>query len=77
MDPASFSELRAWLTEAGLAGKSEIVLLDGLCRRALDAGLPIAHATIIIDTLHPVHEGALFFASGSLAGADRPRPSRF
>jgi adenylate cyclase len=54
MDPASFSELRAWLTKASLAGKSEIVLLDGLCRRALDAGLPIAHATIIIDTLHPV-----------------------
>jgi hypothetical protein len=71
MDPASFSELCAWLTEAGLAGKSEIALLDGRCRRALDAGLPIAHATIIIDTLHPVHERARFLTSGSGAGADR------
>ena len=61
MDPANLSELRTWLTEAGLAGKSETVLLDGFCRRALGAGLPIAHAVIIIDTLHPVHEGRAFF----------------
>jgi adenylate cyclase len=50
-----------WLTEAGLAGKSETALLDGFCQRALDAGLPIARAAIIIDTLHPVHEGRAFF----------------
>ena len=57
MDPADFSELRTWLTEAGLAGTSETALLDGFCRRAFDAGLPLARATVIIDTLHPVHEG--------------------
>jgi adenylate cyclase len=61
MDAASLSELRQWLTEAGLAGKSETELLDGFCRRARNAGLPIARATIIIDTLHPVHEGRAFF----------------
>jgi adenylate cyclase len=55
------SELRTWLTLAGLAGKSETALLDGFCQRALDAGLPIARAAIIIDTLHPVHEGRAFF----------------
>jgi len=60
MDPASLSNLRTWLTEAALAGKSETALLDGFCRRALDAGLPIARAAIIIDTLHPVHEGRAF-----------------
>jgi adenylate cyclase len=60
MDTTSFSELRTWLTEAGLAGKSETALLDGFCRRALEAGLPIARAAIIIDTLHPVHEGRAF-----------------
>jgi hypothetical protein len=60
MEPASLSELRRWLTEAGLAGKGETALLDGFCRRALDAGLPIARAAIIIDTLHPVHEGRAF-----------------
>src|SRR5215469_10446087 len=60
MDGVSLSELRNWLTEAGLAGKTETALLDGFCRRALDAGLPIARAAIIIDTLHPVHEGRAF-----------------
>jgi adenylate cyclase len=64
MDPASLSELRAWLTEAGLAGKSETALLDGFCRRARDAGLPIARAAILIDTLHPVHEGRAFWWRG-------------
>jgi adenylate cyclase len=61
MDPASFSKLSAWLTEAALAGKSETELLDGLCRRAFEAGLPIARAIIIIDTLHPVYEGRAFY----------------
>jgi adenylate cyclase len=60
-DLTGLFELRTWLTEAGLAGKSETVLLDGFCRRALDASLPIARAIIIIDTLHPVHEGRAFF----------------
>ena len=60
MNPTRLAVLRAWLTEAGLAGKSETALLDGFCRLALDAGLPIARATIIIDTLHPVHEGRAF-----------------
>ncbi len=56
----SLSELHKWLTEAGLAGKSEIALLDGFCQRALEGGLPLARAAIIIDTLHPVHEGRAF-----------------
>src|SRR5215472_4511331 len=61
MVPASISELGAWLTEAGLAGTSETELLDGFCRRALEAGLPIARAIMLIDTLHPVHEGRAFY----------------
>ena len=61
MDIVSLSELRTWLTEAALAGKSETALLDGFCRRALDAGLPIARAIMLIDTLHPVHEGRAFY----------------
>ena len=60
MDPASLSQLRTWLTEAGLTGESETALLDGFCRLALDAGLPIGRAAIVIDTLHPVHEGRAF-----------------
>ena len=49
-----------WVVAAGLAGKSEAALLDGFCRRALTAGLPLARAGVIIDTLHPVHEGRAF-----------------
>jgi len=60
MDRAKFAELSAWLTQAGLAGESETALLDGFCRRAITAGLPVARAAIIIDTLHPVYEGRGF-----------------
>lgn len=60
MDRTRLSELCAWLTDAGLAGKSETDLLDGFCRRAFEAGLPIARGIIIIDTLHPVYEGRAF-----------------
>src|SRR5436305_48550 len=60
MDRAKFVDLSAWLTEAGLAGESETALLDGFCRRAIVAGLPLARAMVIIDTLHPVHEGRVF-----------------
>src|SRR5262249_33351057 len=60
MDAAAVAELRIWLTEAGLAGTSETELLDGFCRRAGAAGLPLARATLLIDTLHPVYEGRAF-----------------
>jgi adenylate cyclase len=60
MDRAKFVELGAWLTEAGLAGKSETEIVDGFCRRAVTAGLPLTRALVIIDTLHPVHEGHVF-----------------
>jgi adenylate cyclase len=60
MDPTRFAELARWTTEAGLAGKSETTILDGFCQRAVAAGLPVARAMVIIDTLHPVHEGRVF-----------------
>jgi len=60
MELAALSQLSAWLTEAGLAGESESALLDGFCRRTGEAGLLIARAAIIIDTLHPVYEGRAF-----------------
>ena len=57
MEADRLSDLTAWVTEAGLAGKSETEILDGFCCLAAAAGLPIARALVIIDTLHPVHEG--------------------
>jgi adenylate cyclase len=60
MDSQRLSELHRWLTKATLAGDSETALLDGFCRRLLDAGLPVARALVFVDTLHPLHEGRAF-----------------
>src|SRR5690349_14439326 len=55
----SIDKLHAWLTELGLNGASEETLVHGFCERAVDAGLPISRALMLIDTLHPVYEGRL------------------
>jgi adenylate cyclase len=60
MNEAAFVELSAWLTQAGLAGTSEAEIVSGFCDRCVAAGLPLARALVLIDTLHPVHEGSLF-----------------
>jgi len=54
------SAIADWIVAAGLAGESEGVLLDGFCRRALEAGLPLAGGMLLIDTLHPIYEGRAF-----------------
>ena len=60
MDNAQFAELAAWITEAGLAGQTETATLAGFCQRVLAFGLPLARATVLIDTLHPIYEGRVF-----------------
>jgi adenylate cyclase len=55
--PAAIAD---WIVAAGLAGDSEGALLDGFCRRILAAGVKLARAAVIIDTLHPVYEGRAF-----------------
>ena len=60
MNNASATEIGAWVTTAGLAGLPEPDLLRGFCERLTAAGLPLARATVIIDTLHPVYEGRAF-----------------
>jgi adenylate cyclase len=57
MEEAALPTLATWIAEAGLAGRSETVMLTGFCERALAAGLPLARGLVIIDTLHPIHEG--------------------
>ncbi len=59
MDDAQFAEIAGWLTQAGLVGEPETAILDGFCARCVAAGLPIARAHLLIDTLHPVYEGRL------------------
>src|SRR6516164_73853 len=57
MNPAAFNALSAWVTEAGLIGRSESELMAGFCRRITEAGVPLARALVILDTLHPIYEG--------------------
>ncbi len=59
MNDAQFADVAGWLTQAGLAGEFEAAILTGFCERCVAAGLPIARALVLIDTLHPVYEGRL------------------
>lgn len=56
-ETSSLAALSTWISEAGLFGTGEAALLDGFCRRAREAALPLHRALVIIDTLHPIHEG--------------------
>jgi len=57
MDEARFAELTEWITGEGLVGSTEAEMMTGFCERAVAAGLPLAAGLMIIDTLHPIHEG--------------------
>ena len=67
MNETAFSELAAWVTEAGLIGRSESELMVGFCQRVADAGVPLARAIVILDTLHPIYEGRAFRWRADLA----------
>ena len=60
MNETAFNELAGWVTEAGLVGRTESELMAGFCRRIADAGVPLARALVILDTLHPIYEGRAF-----------------
>lgn len=57
MNEAALLELDAWITKAGLEGRSETAMLTEFCKRAQTAGIPLGGAVVVIDTLHPIHEG--------------------
>ncbi len=54
------TDLATWVTQAGLKGRAETILLTGFCERVVAAGIPLAKALLIVDTLHPIHEGRVF-----------------
>ena len=60
MNETTFNQLAGWVTEAGLIGRSENELMTGFCRRIGEAGVPLARALVILDTLHPIYEGRAF-----------------
>ena len=49
-----------WIIRRGLEGGQETDLLTRFSEKCNAAGLPLARALVIIDTLHPVHEGTVF-----------------
>src|SRR5579859_3197797 len=51
----------AWTTEAGLRGIAEDELLRGFCERVIASGIPLARATLGIDTLHPDLAARIFY----------------
>ena len=57
MNETGIHDLATWVIEAGLAGTEETTMLAGFCERALAAGLPLGSLTVVVDTLHPTHEG--------------------
>lgn len=54
------NRIQKWLVEAGLAGASETELLHGFGERCNAAGISLSRATLVVDTLHPTHEGHAF-----------------
>ncbi len=61
MDSQSINALNDWLVERGLAGDKEVELLHGFANRCVAAGLPLTRGVAIIDTLHPIYEGRVFY----------------
>jgi adenylate cyclase len=60
MNETVVADLADWVTRAGLSGRAETELMAGFCRRLASAGVPLAQALVILDTLHPVYEGRAF-----------------
>jgi len=60
MTEVEIAKLATWLAKAGLEGRTETALVEGFCSRALAGGLPLSRAMVLIDTLHPIHEGRAF-----------------
>ncbi len=54
-------DLVAWTNQAGLRGFEENELLRGFCERAIALGIPVARATLGIDTLHPELVARIFY----------------
>jgi len=74
MDETERDSLTTWLIRQGLAGVSETRLLRSFCGRCRAAGLQLDRAVVLIDTLHPVHEGDAFFWRSD--GVEQP-PSQY
>lgn len=57
MKSESIDEILDWLARAALAGSDEATLAREFSLRCIEAGCPLSHGVVIIDTLHPQYEG--------------------
>ena len=60
MQTTDVDRITDWIVRSGLAGAQETDLLREFCEKCNAAGLPVGRALVVIDTLHPVHEGTVF-----------------
>jgi len=60
MKSTDVDRITDWIVRRGLEGAEEADLLREFCDRCNAVRLPIARALVVIDTLHPVHEGTVF-----------------
>ncbi len=73
MNEEQLAAVAAFTVRAGIAGKDEATLLRLFCERVVEAGLPLSRALVIIDTLHPVHEGRVFQWRSEVSGESEIR----
>ncbi|KQT46376.1 adenylate cyclase [Aureimonas sp. Leaf454] len=60
MEAATIERLAATIVQRGLSGMTEPELLRRFCLDLSAAGVPLCRASLIVDTLHPIHEGRAF-----------------
>ena len=60
MNDQQLRDIVLWLSEQGLKGLDEPELFAGFCEQCRAAGLDLARALGLIDTLHPEFEGRAF-----------------
>lgn len=68
MDEAAILASADWLAQGALSGRSEGDLVEGLCRRLLNGGMPLWRVAVSIETLHPVLAGHMFIWNRDMPG---------
>jgi adenylate cyclase len=74
MNDAQFAEMAGSIATAALAGEPETAMVAQFCERLRGFGMPLARASVIIDTLHPTYEGRIFRWQASFEGASAVSP---
>ena len=60
MKVSDVDRINDWIVRRGFEGADEVDLLRSFCEKCNAAGLPLSRSLVIMDTLHPVHEGTVF-----------------